>query len=53
MVLYHRNNAEYEDSITFSKSSVINMLKICGAMHNKVAESYYQLAFSCIKGGKK
>lgn len=53
MCIYHRNNGEYEDAITFSKSSVINMLKVCGANHPKVGESYFQLASCCIKGGKK
>lgn len=35
--LYHQNNGEFEDSITFAKSSVVNILKICGANHFKTA----------------
>lgn len=53
MCIYHRNNGEYEDAITFMKSSVINMLKVCGPTHQRVGECYYQLAMCCIKGGKK
>ena len=35
--LFYQNSGEVEDAITFSKSSVINILKICGANHFKTA----------------
>jgi tetratricopeptide (TPR) repeat protein len=53
MCIYHRNNGEFEDAITFAKSSVISMLKICGSIHPKVGECYYHLAVCCIKANKK
>ncbi len=34
---YHLLNGEYEDSITFAKSSLVNLLKICGTNHTKTA----------------
>ena len=51
--IFHRSNSEHEDAITFCKSSVVNILKICGNNHIKIGEAYYQLALCCIKSGKK
>lgn len=34
---FHLANGEYEDAITFAKSSLVNTLKICGTSHIKTA----------------
>jgi hypothetical protein len=34
---YHLTNSEYEDAITFAKSSLVNILKICGTNHEKTS----------------
>jgi hypothetical protein len=49
---YHMTNGEYEDAITFAKSSLVNTLKICGTNHIKTAESYYNLSLCYLKANK-
>lgn len=50
---YHLTCSEFEDAITFAKSSLVNILKICGGGHEKTAECYYHLALCYIKSSKR
>lgn len=50
---YHLTNSEYEDAITFAKSSLVNVLKICGTNHEKTSEAYYHLSLCYIKANKQ
>lgn len=50
---YHLGCLEFEDSITFAKSSLVNILKVCGTAHDKTSECYYNLALCYIRAGKK
>lgn len=50
---YHLGNNEIEDSITFAKSSLVNIFKVCGTNHEKTSEAYYNLALCFLKANKK
>ena len=50
---YHLSSLEFEDAVTFAKSSLVNILKVCGTAHDKTSECYYNLALCYIKAGKK
>lgn len=50
---YHLGRGEFEDAITFAKSSLVNMLKVCGSTHERTAECYYHLALCYIRGGRR
>lgn len=46
---YHYANDNYEDAITFAKSSLVNTLNICGINHLKSAQCYLQLGLFYLK----
>jgi tetratricopeptide (TPR) repeat protein len=50
---YHISSHELEDATTFAKSSLVNILKVCGTGHGKTSECYYNLALCYIRCGKK
>jgi tetratricopeptide (TPR) repeat protein len=50
---YHQGAGEFEDAITFAKSSLVNVLKVCGTAHERTSECYYNLALCHIKAGRK
>jgi tetratricopeptide (TPR) repeat protein len=49
---YHLGNGEHEDAVTFAKSSLVNILKLCGSAHEKTSECYYHLALCYIKANR-
>jgi tetratricopeptide (TPR) repeat protein len=50
---YHLSCSEYEDAITFAKSSLVNILRVCGSSHEKTAECYFRLALCYIKSSRR
>lgn len=49
---HHLIQESHQDAITFAKSSLVNILKICGTAHEKTAESYFKLACCYMKAKK-
>ena len=50
---YHLNCSQFEDAIIFSKSSLVNILKVCGGSHERTSECYYHLALCYIRANRK
>lgn len=49
---FHLQNGEYEDAITFCKSSLVNTMKICGLNHIKTGDAYFSLALCYLNSNK-